>query len=1288
LRRAVVAAKMKADFYPRLYLWLVAHRRLVLLAAGIVALACIAISSHISFEEDILATLPQRDRIVDEYKYTIRKFHQIDRVFIDVGINRDDVATLGRAADEFYDRLATNAAFGHITYQIEFGSQRKITDFLTGALPNLFTETDAGLLGPKLETNAVRSYLTEKRRQLSGPEGMALKDVVAADPIGMSALVIAKVVPLQTGFGDAHVEDGRLTSSDGRHVLLMAEPKFGSSDSKKSAALVAQMLQAAQEVETDFPGIHVAITGGQRMAQDNARLLRSDGTRCMVLALSAMFILCFTAYRRRWLAVVTFLPSLFGTLIAGTVLVLWTEHVSAIAIGFASMAIGITVDYGIYVVYHLDNAASDRQSAGKIVGRLVLPTAIGALTIIAAFTVLATSPMEGYQQLGLFGAVGVLMAATFALFVLPLLVPLPKQHAVPKQLRFTNWMESFHAWQRRKRPLLLLGVAALTVVAIFGVRQLRFEGDISKLNGISPATRADDALITKTWGDALGMTLVVARGTNVDAALAQNDRAAALLAEQTNVTGIFSLASVCPSLATQAENIKRWQDFWTPARKADLQQTLRQVGGELGFRPEAFAAFWKTVDENPAPITLDMFRGTPLEEALNERVATGTNDTAVSTLIKLADRSQAGKLRDALPGFILIDQRNFAEHIAALAKSGMGHFALWTLIAVGTIVYLTLSSIELIIATLLPIGFGLLWTLGLMGLLGLPINVMNSVFVIFVIGMGEDYSVFLATSKMDEWRGHPPRIHATSASVLISAATTIFGFAVLIFARHPVLFSMGTTVLLGMISAFIATLVITPACMDLLLWRRQPTGAPHWWHPLGTVWVALHLGSSQVFLYYVLRPLLKVFSPRTADEKLRNSVRWFARGLIRGLPFGRLEWKNISPETFSPPCIVISNHQSAVDVMLVVGLPADVRQTAKKRVFDAPFLGIGCKILGHVMVEPNDPQITLQRCRERLTAGASVHFYPEGTRSPDGFVQRFHRGAFELAIELNQEILPVILCDAWTSVPRDAYWFEPYHAAVCALPRVTPGNFDYSLGSTALMQHCEKIVRDALQKQLDELNTPRVLRRKVERLYRYQGAFTEKFVHLKMKLDPVFPWLDKVVPRAGFILDLGCGYGIATHWLAHATDQRSFLGLDYDENKVRIAQCTAPQHPRIQFQIGDILECDFPACEAILLIDVLHYWTPEKQQLILHKARRALRPGGKLILRDGAKSDDGTHQHIHRWEVFATKFGLNQTREGLHFQSLAGLQAALKHAGFGPVEIIKEAGRGSNVLLVATVAAG
>jgi len=781
------------------------------------------------------------------------------------------------------------------------------------------------------------------------------------------------------------------------------------------------------------------------------------------------------------------------------------------------------------------------------------------------------------------------------------------------------------------------------------------------------------------------MTLVVARGKTPDEALAQNDRAAALLAQQTNVASVYSLAAICPSLATQEQNIQRWQSFWTADRKETLRQALQQVGGELGFRPEAFAPFWKTVEDKPAPITLDLFRGTPLEQALNERVASGTNDTAVSTLIKLADRDQAGQLRAALPGFILIDQMNFAEHIAALAKGGMGHFALWTVIAVGTIVYLTLSSVELILATLLPIGFGLLWTLGFMGLLGLPINVMNCVFVIFVIGMGEDYSVFLATSKLDEWRGHPPRIHATSASVLISAATTIFGFAVLIIARHPVLFSMGTTVLLGMISAFIATLVITPACMDLLLFKPQPCGAPRWWHLISTVWAGVYLVISQTITFGMIRPVLKKISPATADRRIRRISQLAMTGLVKSIPFSKLTYQNFTPDTLSRPAIVVSNHQSASDVLTTFIISSDLCMTVKKRVYDTPILGIACKCLGHVVVEASQPAATLARCRERLDAGLSLHFFPEGTRSTDGFIQRFHRGAFELAVELQRDILPVVLCDTHVALPRDAYWFEPGRATVRALPRVTPQNFDYSLGSAALMQHCEKLVRASLQQQLDELNTPRTLRRKVERLYRYQGPFTEKFAHFKLKLDPIFPALDLVVPRNGFILDLGCGYGLATHWLAQCTDQRTFLGVDYDEEKIRVAHRTAPNHARIKFEAGDILEMEYPPCDAVLLLDVLHYWVPEKQQAILEKARRSLRPGGKLILRDGAKAGDASHKHIHRWEVFATKLGLNHTREGLHFQTLTELQSALQRAGFARCEIIREAGRGSNVLLVASV---
>jgi SAM-dependent methyltransferase len=188
-----------------------------------------------------------------------------------------------------------------------------------------------------------------------------------------------------------------------------------------------------------------------------------------------------------------------------------------------------------------------------------------------------------------------------------------------------------------------------------------------------------------------------------------------------------------------------------------------------------------------------------------------------------------------------------------------------------------------------------------------------------------------------------------------------------------------------------------------------------------------------------------------------------------------------------------------------------------------------------------------------------------------------------------------------------------------------------------------------------------------------------------MKTDPVFEALDAVVPREGYILDLGCGYGMATHWLACFTDRRTFLGVDYDQDKIRVARRTAPNHPRIQFENQDLLNWEYPACDTVLLLDVLHYWTPEKQQWILSQARRALRPGGRLVLREAARTESSEHRRVAFWERIATGLAHNKTEEGLHFQTLAEIEVALQRAGFSQWEIKREAGRNSNLLLIASL---
>jgi SAM-dependent methyltransferase len=107
----------------------------------------------------------------------------------------------------------------------------------------------------------------------------------------------------------------------------------------------------------------------------------------------------------------------------------------------------------------------------------------------------------------------------------------------------------------------------------------------------------------------------------------------------------------------------------------------------------------------------------------------------------------------------------------------------------------------------------------------------------------------------------------------------------------------------------------------------------------------------------------------------------------------------------------------------------------------------------------------------------------------------------------------------------------------------------------------------------------------------------------------------------------------------------------------------------------------------VLLLDALHYWVPEKQEFILKKVRRALRPGGRLVLRDAARAESAAHRRVDFWERMATRLGQHQTVEGLHFLTLTELTNTLKRAGFAHWEIKPGTPQDSNILLTAWVEA-
>jgi 1-acyl-sn-glycerol-3-phosphate acyltransferase len=111
--------------------------------------------------------------------------------------------------------------------------------------------------------------------------------------------------------------------------------------------------------------------------------------------------------------------------------------------------------------------------------------------------------------------------------------------------------------------------------------------------------------------------------------------------------------------------------------------------------------------------------------------------------------------------------------------------------------------------------------------------------------------------------------------------------------------------------------------------------------------------------------------------------------------------------------VVVCNHQSQYDIPVVYGwLDLDLKWVMKQELRRIPGIGIGCEKAGHIFVDRSNPRsarAAVMTALDRLGDGVGILFFAEGTRSDDGRLLPFKRGAFRLAIEQQLPVLPVTL---------------------------------------------------------------------------------------------------------------------------------------------------------------------------------------------------------------------------------------------------------------------------------------
>jgi 1-acyl-sn-glycerol-3-phosphate acyltransferase len=165
------------------------------------------------------------------------------------------------------------------------------------------------------------------------------------------------------------------------------------------------------------------------------------------------------------------------------------------------------------------------------------------------------------------------------------------------------------------------------------------------------------------------------------------------------------------------------------------------------------------------------------------------------------------------------------------------------------------------------------------------------------------------------------------------------------------------------------------------------------------------------------------------------------------------------------PCVYVMNHQSMVDILAAFATHLPYRWVSKRENFWAPFLGWTMWLNGYVPLRRGHlPSIRrmLRGSEALLRQGSSLFVFPEGTRSPDGEVQSFYRGAFWMAARASVPIVPVVVEGTGSILPKRSALIQPQLVRVSILAPVDPRRFEGD--SRRLRDHVRELMIEELRK--------------------------------------------------------------------------------------------------------------------------------------------------------------------------------------------------------------------------------
>jgi len=567
----------------------------------------------------------------------------------------------------------------------------------------------------------------------------------------------------------------------------------------------------------DFAGIKTLTMGPHLFSAEGGRIVKRDVALVFSISGVLIFLLFFLFFRRITPLLLTITIIVVAVASGVAVAGLLTGRLHGITLGFASILLGISIDYVIHVLSACRSQhgrgepfeSTIRSAAG------IFPSLLGGwATTTLIFLLLAVNRFPLVRQMGLVAVGGVTAAFLVSILFLPQVSRGPGKRGGRPSYLFSRF-SGFLARRRTLAAALLVPPALLAVIFSVAASGLRVDSNVENLEYRSPELSRNTDEFRKRWNLMGKGDLVIARGKSFEEAARLNDAIFENMSEGQErgaVSSFMSISPLIPSIRTQKKSISA-----VASAEPSIRDALKKAEEKYGFNAAFFLPFFEDFEKSKSGqepcITPGSVKGTFLEGIL-QNAAAGEEESAaiITSFIPAGDRSG---ILNMLP----LDKKNVSwfnnrvfltKTFETLIREVLGALVL-SIFFVLIFLLLYFRSVKMTLLAVTPLMISLPVTAGLFAVAGQPVNAIGILSFCLVIGLGIDYGIFMTNAV----RGKTDADRVASA-VLLSALTTLVAFGALAFCRSPVLSAVGKVVALGIVLNAVSAMIVIPAAYGVI----------------------------------------------------------------------------------------------------------------------------------------------------------------------------------------------------------------------------------------------------------------------------------------------------------------------------------------------------------------------------------------------------------------------------------------------------------------------------------------